>query len=159
MYVQGLTRRSIRRFATVQSDVKILGVRIISEAFRHPDVLPNFGSSELIRGRARPFYGPDFFATAPSGFVLFPVADLGATPLATLLRVGAAGAELRGKRVVLSFTPSIFFGRSDSRVEAAYRGNFSPLQASLLIFSSDLSPSLNQDLAVALLKHPGDPPA
>ena len=78
--------------------------------------------------------------------MLFPVADLGATPLATLLRVGAAGAEVRGKRaraVVYPFRSSS--GAVIARVEAAYRGNFSPLQASVLVFSSDLSPSLSPE--------------
>jgi len=152
-YVRGLVRHSIHHFATVQTDSKILGVTIIREAFRHPDVLPNFGSSEMIRGRGRPFYGPAFFASAPSGFVLFPVADLGATPLAELLRVAAAGPAVRDKRLIISFTPQVFTSKGHDRFDQAYRGNFSPLQATVLVLSNDLSPALTRDLATRLLKH------
>jgi D-alanine transfer protein len=154
-YIRGLVRHSIHHFATAQTDSKILGVTIIREAFRHADVLPDFGSSEMIRGRGRPFYGPAFFASAPSGFVLFPVADLGATPLAELLRVAAAGPAVRDKRLIISFTPQVFIGKGHDRFDQAYRGNFSPLQATVLAFSNDLSPALARDLAAQLLKHAG----
>jgi D-alanine transfer protein len=153
IYVRGLVRHSIHHFATAQTDSKILGVTIIREAFRHTDVLPNFGSSEMIRGRGRPFYGPAFFASAPSGFVLFPVADLGATPLAELLRVAAAGSAVRDKRLIISFTPQVFIGKGHDRFDQAYRENFSPLQATVLAFSNDLSPALTRDVAAQLLKH------
>jgi len=152
-YVRVLTRHAIHHFANTQSDSKILGVTIIREAFRHPDVLTNFGSSEMIRGRGRPFYGPAFFAKAPSGFVLFSVADLGATPLSELLRVAAAGPAVRGKRLIVSFTPQVFTSKGHNRFDQAYRGNFSPLQATVLAFSNDLSPALARDLAAQLLKH------
>lgn len=152
-YVRVLTRHAIHHFANAQSDSKILGVTIIREALRHPDVLVDFGSSEMIRGQGRPFYGPAFFAKAPSGFVLFPVADLGATPLAELLRVAAAGPVVRGKRLIVSFTPQVFIGKGHDRFDEAYRGNFSPLQATVLAFSNDLSPALAGDLASQLLKH------
>lgn len=152
-YVRAMTRHAIHHFANTQSDSKILGVTIIREAFRHPDILTDFGSSEMIRGRGRPFYGPAFFANAPSGFVLFPVADLGATPLAELLRVAAAGPAVRGKRLLVSFTPQVFIGKGHDRFDEMYRGNFSPLQATVLAFSNDLSPALARDLATQLLKH------
>ncbi len=152
-YVRGRVRHSIHHFTTAQTDSKILGVTIIREAFRHADVLPDFGSSEMVRGRGRPFYGPAFFASAPSGFVLFPVADLGATPLAELLRVAAAGPAVRDKRLIISFTPQVFTSKAHDRFDQAYRGNFSPLQATVLAFSNDLSPALTRDLAAQLLKH------
>ena len=152
-YVRILTRHGIHRFANAQTDSKVLGVTIIREAFRHSDILTDFGSSEMIRGRGRPFYGPAFFANAPSGFVLFPVADLGATPLAQLLRVAAAGPEIRGKKLVISFTPQVFIGKGHDRFDEMYRGNFSPLQATELCFSTDLSPALSRDLSAQLLKH------
>ncbi|HEY7026965.1 MAG TPA: D-alanyl-lipoteichoic acid biosynthesis protein DltD [Gemmatimonadales bacterium] len=152
-YVRGVARHAIHHFANAQTDSKILGVTIIREAFRHPDILPDFGSSEMIRGRGRPFYGPAFFANAPTGFVLFPVADLGATPLAELLRVAAAGPDLRGKRLIISFTPQVFIGKGHDRFDQMYRGNFSPLQATVLAFSNDLSPALARDLTLQLLKH------
>jgi len=152
-YVRVLTRHAIHHFANAQSDSKILGVTVIREAFRHPDILTDFGSSEMIRGRGRPFYGPAFFANAPSGFVLFPIADLGATPLAELLRVAAAGPAVRGKRLIVSFTPQVFISKGHERFDEMYRGNFSPLQATVLAFNSDLSPALARDLAIQLLKH------
>jgi D-alanine transfer protein len=152
-YVHVLARHAIYHFANAQTDSKILGVTVIREAFRHPDILTDFGSSEMIRGRGRPFYGPAFFANAPSGFVLFPVSDLGATPLAQLLRVSAAGSEIRGKRLVISFTPQVFIGKGRDRFDQMYRGNFSPLQATELAFSNDLSPGLSRDLSLQLLKH------
>ena len=152
-YVRMRVGHAIHRLATVQTDAKVLGVTIIREAFRHPDILTDFGSSEMLRGRRLPFYGPAFFANAPSGFVLFPVADLGATPLAELLRVAAAGPTVRGKRLIVSFTPQVFVEKNHSRFDQMYRGNFSPLQATVLAVSNDLSPALARDLANQLLKH------
>ena len=154
VYVRIRVRQSIHRLASAQNDAKILGVTIIREAFRHPDVLPDFGSSEMLRGIDRPFYGPAFFSDAPTGFVLCPVADLGATPLSELLRVAAAGPAVRGKRLVVSFTPQVFIGTGNGKFEQAYAGNFSPLQANVLTFSTDLSLGLSRDLAGRLLKHP-----
>jgi D-alanine transfer protein len=152
-YIRSQIARSIHRVAPQMPPAKNLGVAMIREGFRHPDLLPAFGSSELVRSRGRAFYGPSFFQNAPTGFVFFPVATLGATPLNTLLRVAAEGPDLRGKKVVVSFTPSAYISIGTDRFDKAYLGNFSPLQANALAFNTDLSPDLTRDLAGALLKH------
>jgi D-alanine transfer protein len=55
--------------------------------------------------------------------------------------------------VVVSFTPQVFLSKGHDRFDKAYQGNFSPLQANQLAFSNDLSPSLERDIATALLSH------
>src|ERR1044071_1367009 len=67
-------------------------------AAHSPNVLPIYGSSELLRPPA-PERGNIFFRTAPTGFQLSAVGGGGANTLIMLQKVGALGSALRGKRV------------------------------------------------------------
>ena len=76
-------------------------------AVRAPDVLPIYGSSELIH--PIPDRSSAFFRTAPTGFQVSPVGKAGSTSMIILEKLGGLGTNLRGKRVAISLSPSWFF--------------------------------------------------
>jgi D-alanine transfer protein len=131
-------------------DAKLHGVALIREALSRPDTLVLFGSSELIPNV--PFKGVDFFAEAPTGFSVFPVGKAGTSALSVLQKLGSAGGELAGKKVVLSLSPSFFLAE---QVDSKYfEGNSSKLQLKELLWSDTFSETLKQDVARAIVKYP-----
>ena len=137
---------------------KNTGSALQAEAFRQPDLLPLYGSSEM--RVANPYHPSTLLRTYPTGFTVFPVGKPGTTCLAILQDVAAVGPALRGKKVAVSLTPSWFFegGMLDA---AAYAGNFSRLHAGELVFATALSLPLKQGAARRMLQYPatlkGDP--
>jgi D-alanine transfer protein len=131
-------------------DAKLHGVALIREALSRPDTLVLFGSSELIPNV--PFKGVDFFAEAPTGFSIFPVGKAGTSALSVLQKLGAAGEELAGKKLVLSLSPSFFLAE---QVDPKYfEGNSSKLQLKELLWSEKFSGALKRDIARAIIKYP-----
>ena len=131
-------------------DAKLHGVALIREALSRPDTLVLFGSSELIPNV--PFKGVDFFAESPTGFSIFPVGKAGTSALSVLQKLGSAGTELAGKKVVISLSPSFFLAEE---VDPKYfEGNSSKLQLKELIWSEKFSAALKKDVAVAMVKYP-----
>ena len=132
------------------SESKLQGVALQRAAFAQPDLLVLYGSSELMRDV--PNTAAQFFEEYPTGFRVFPVGKMGTTSLATLQKIAAVGAEVRGRKVAFSISPSYFF--EESVDPTYYGGNFSPLQAGELVFSSDLSFSLKRAIARRMLAYP-----
>lgn len=131
-------------------DAKLHGVALIREALSRPDTLVFFGSSELIPDV--PLKGVDFFSDSPTGFSMFPVGKAGTTALSVLQKLGGAGEELIGKKVVLSLSPSFF---QTEEVDAKYfEGNSSKLQLKEFFGSEHFSDSLKQDVADEILRYP-----
>ena len=131
-------------------DAKLHGVALIREAFSRPDTLVFLGSSELIP--TVPMRGVDFFSEAPTGFSMFPVGKAGTTALSVLQKLGGAGDTLRGKKVVLSLSPSFF---QNEQVDAKYfAGNSSKLQTKEFLWNSGYSEDLRQSAALNLLRYP-----
>ncbi len=131
-------------------DAKLHGVALIREALSRPDTLVLFGSSELIPNV--PFKGVDFFAEAPTGFSVFPVGKAGTSALSVLQKLGSAGQELAGKKVVLSLSPSFFL--SEEVDPKYFEGNSSKLQLKEFLWSNKFSDTLKQDVALATMKYP-----
>lgn len=119
-------------------------------AARAPDILPLYGSSELTKPIADK--ASEFFAHAPTGFEISPLGKVGTTSLPMLQRLGGLGPDLRGKKVVISISPSWFF--TEVIHPHYYEGNFSVLAASQLLFGSTLSLPLKHDLARRLQLFP-----
>jgi len=113
--------------------------------------LPIYGSSELLRPAA-PERGNIFFRTAPTGFQLSPVAGGGANPLIWLQKVGALGSTLRGKRLAISLSPGWFCTPKPSI--QGYKGNFSPMAATEMVFGTALDFGLKRDIAARMLQFP-----
>ena len=143
--------RYIYAFAPELSDVKLQGVALQQAAFQQPDLLVLYGSSELVK--EVPNRATDFFSQFPTGFRVFPVGKAGTISLANLLKLAAVGDAMRGKKVVLSISPSFFF--TDTVNEGFYEGNFSALQAQELAFSGALSQKLKHDAALRMRQYSG----
>jgi len=131
--------------------LKNQGLAFQSAAAHARNVLPIYGSSEL-RIPAAPERGNNFFRTAPTGFQLSPVGGGGANPLIMLQRVGALGSHLRDKRIAISLSPGWFCTAKPSW--QGYKGNFSPMAASEMVFGSALDFGLKREIASRMLECP-----
>lgn len=115
-----------------------------------PDVLPLYGSSELVVGI--PDKASKFFRTAPTGFQVSPVGKAGANPLIILQKIGALGSGLRGKKLAISLSPELFWLPDIGRFR--YGGNFSLHAASEIAFGTVLDFELKRDIASRMLQFP-----
>src|SRR5438552_11741463 len=131
--------------------LKNQGLAFQRAAARAADVLPIYGSSELLV-TAVPEKGNIFFRTAPTGFQLSPVGGGGANILIMLQKVGALGSALRGKKVAFSLSPGWFCTAKPS--SKGYRGNFSPMAATEMVFGTALDFGLKRDIAARMLEFP-----
>lgn len=152
VYARTVVDRYVHRLAPELFRIKNLGSALQRAAFRQPDLLPIYGSSEL-DSSIGPYHAQEFFRTYPSGFQVFPVGTQGTTALIILQKLAAVGPDLRGKKLVLCVSPTLF--RGDDRVRKNYyAGNFSRLQASELAFSSELTLAFKQEAARRMLEYP-----
>jgi len=147
------SRQSVHAIAPELFPAKNRGMLLQREAFRHHDLLPFYGSSELVR--EIPNRAADFFHDNPRGFDLFPVGDQGQPLLVTVQSLAAAGDALRGKKVVISVSPTLLLEAESPRRKAKYAGNFSRLQARALALSEDLDDSFKRAAAGRMLGYPG----
>jgi D-alanine transfer protein len=131
--------------------LKNQGLAFQRAAGHSPNVLIIYGSSELLRPAA-PERGNIFFRTAPTGFQLSPVGGGGANPLIMLQKVGALGSALRGKRLAFSLSPGWFCTAKPGT--QGYKGNFSPMAATEMVFGTALDFGLKRDIAARMLQFP-----
>ncbi len=131
--------------------LKNQGIAFQRAALHAPNVLPFYGTSELIipsiQDRANVF-----FRSAPTGFQVSPVGGGGANLLVMLQKIGALGSDLRDKKLVISLSPGWFF-----KVKSGWKGykaNFSPMAATKLIFGTGLSFDLKREIASRMLESP-----
>lgn len=120
-------------------------------AAHSPNVLPIYGSSELLRPPA-PERGNIFFRTAPTGFQLSPVGGGGANALIMLQKVGALGSALHGKRLAFSLSPG-WFCTAKPGIQG-YKGNFSAMAATEMVFGTALEFGLKREIAARMLQFP-----
>jgi D-alanine transfer protein len=121
-----------------------------TEAFRRPDLLPIYGSSEL--QIANTYRGVSFFHTRPTGFMLYPTGDLATSALIWTQALASVGDAMQDRKVVFSISPQMFF-RPMIQPEF-YAGNFSALHATSLAFQPRLTAALKQDVARRMLDYP-----
>jgi D-alanine transfer protein len=131
--------------------LKNQGLAFQRAAAHSPNVLMIYGSSELLRPAASD-RGNIFFRTAPTGFQLSPVGGGGANPLIMLQKVGALGSALRGKRLAFSLSPGWFCTAKPGT--QGYKGNFSPMAATEMVFGTALDFGLKRDIAARMLQFP-----
>ena len=131
--------------------LKNQGLAFQRAAAHSPNVLMIYGSSELLRPAA-PERGNIFFGTAPTGFQLSPVGGGGANPLIMLQKVGALGSALGGKRLAFSLSPGWFCTAKPGT--QGYKGNFSPMAATEMVFGNALDFGLKRDIAARMLQFP-----
>ena len=146
-----LERRYIHRLARESSILKDQGVVWQRAVFAEDDLLPVYGSSELLK-----HFGNEpqlFFGNYPSNFSVSPTGRAGCTSLIHLQKIAAAGVEARGRKLAICLSPIWFFRQRAP--DRWYAGNFSLAQANQLIFSQRLSFALKQDVARRMLDYPG----
>jgi len=131
--------------------LKNQGLAFQRAAAHSPNVLPIYGSSELLRPPA-PERGNVFFRTAPTGFQLSPIGGGGAPPLIMLQKVGALGSALRGKKLAFSLSPGWFCTPKPGT--EGYKGNFSAMAATEIVFGTALNFGLKREIAVRMLQFP-----
>src|SRR5262245_12019547 len=150
LYARRMETRWVHTLAPQVFAQKHRGVALQRAAFRQPDLLPIYGSSEL--NLRNPHHPSALFREYPTGFTVFPVGNFGSTSLGWLQALASVGSDLRGKKVVLSLLPGPFL--SEGVDPHAYAANFSHLQASELVFSTQLSFALKQAAARRMLAYP-----
>ena len=146
-----IERATINSTAPELFSLKNQGLAFQRAAVHAANVLPVYGSSEL-RMPAAPERGNIFFRTAPTGFQLSPVGGGGANPLIMLQKVGALGSALRGKRLAFSLSPGWFCTAKPGT--KGYKGNFSPMAATEMVFGTALDFGLKRDIAARMLQFP-----
>ncbi len=144
-------RTTVTSTAPALFPLKNQGLAFQRAAARAPNVLPFYGTSELLIP-AIPQKGDNFFRTAPTGFQVSPVGGGGANLLIMLQRIGALGADLRGKKLVVSLSPGWFLKAKSGW--QGYEGNFSPMAVSEMIFGTALDYRLKRDIASRMLECP-----
>jgi D-alanine transfer protein len=128
-----------------------IGSVIQQAAFRQRDLLPIYGSSEML-DEVTPYRAFTFFAAYPTGFNVIDIAKSGDTSLDIAQDLAAIGPEMHGKKVVISFTPSMF--NSAEVGDKAYVANFSRMHANVIAFSPYLSTAVKHLAARRLLDYP-----
>jgi D-alanine transfer protein len=147
-----LERQYVHPFASATAPWtgKNRGIAMERAAFAQSDLLPVFGSSELIVGSTHDADG--VFRYYPTGFRPFAVASPATTPIIMMLRLGSLGTALRGKRVVITITPPEFY--RPHLEQPSYNANFSRVQAVAVAFSIDIPCALRRSVAQRMLQYP-----
>src|SRR5258708_12646732 len=102
-YVRWLESRYIHTLAPMMFELKNQGTELQAEAFRQPDLLVVYGSSELEQPNR--YHASNLFQDYPTGFTIFPVGRGSTTSLVMLQDLAAVGSDLHGKKVVISLSP------------------------------------------------------
>lgn len=150
-YAHSVEQKYIHALANLRIPQSDLGCALQQIALEQPDLLMIYGSSEMLGGSS-PYVAPLFFQNYPTGFNIYTVARPGDTSLDIAEDLAAIGPELRGKKIVFSFTPTMF--NEEAVSPAAYAGNFSLLHAEALIFNLSLSYSTKQLAAQRMNEYP-----
>jgi len=147
-----LEHTTVRASAPELFPLKNQGLAFQRAAAHAPYVLPLYGSSELTAVLV-PERAHIFFRTAPTGFQVSPVGAGGADSLIMLQKIGALGSDLRGKKVAISLSPGWFLNPGPGWLQG-YKGNFSLMAASEMVFGTALDFELKRDIASRMLKFP-----
>ncbi|MCL4529696.1 MAG: D-alanyl-lipoteichoic acid biosynthesis protein DltD [Chloroflexi bacterium] len=153
-YAQSLEQRYINTLNTLDLSQFANGSALQRAAIKQPDLLTLYGSSEITMLNTK-YEASTFFAKYPTGFAVFDVANMGASNLTIAQSLAALGPDLRGKKVVISFTPSTVTMGPGGGVNADnYNANFSDLHANELTFSPYLSIKTKHEAALRMLNFP-----
>jgi D-alanine transfer protein len=145
-----LEHKNLHSVAPRAFELKNQGLAFQRAAAHARDVLPLYGSSELItpvQERAGIFFG-----SAPTGFQASPVGKAGTTPLIMLQDLAALGPDLRGKKIAISLSATWFVAPDVNSY--SYDGNFSLDAASAFVFGRALDFDLKREIASRMLRFP-----
>ena len=145
-----LEHKRLHAVAPKTFQLKDQGLVFQRAAVRAPEVLPLYGSSELLSPLAEK--AGVFFRNAPTGFQVEPVGKVGTTPLIMLQELAALGPDSRGRKIGISLS-AVWFVAPDI-TSYSYEGNFSLFAASELAFGNALDFDLKRDIASRMLQFP-----
>lgn len=131
--------------------LKNQGLALQQRGFERADILPLYGSSELVK--PIPDKAGIFFRNFPTGFSVFQVGKAGTTSLIIMQKLASLGEVTRGRPVAISLSPAWFLPAANP--DHAYAGNFSRQQTFAALINPSLSFGLKHDFAQSLLMHPG----
>jgi len=151
LYARQVEQKNVNVLAPARPKQAVFGSALQEAAFRQPDLLLIYGSSEVYMEEDEDS-ASQFFRSYPTDFTVFEVATAGVTSLELAENLAALGPEIKGKKIVISFTPDMF--TRDQVRATAYAGDFSRLHAYELVFSPYLSYALKQHLAQRMLDYP-----
>ncbi len=151
LYAQAVEREYVHALAPRHVPLNVTGSALQIAALQQPDLLPVYGASEVLN-QPSAYQSSQFFATYPTGFTTFEVAKGGVTSIIVAEELAAVAPDLRGKKIVISYTPSQFTSKMVG--EANYAGLFSRLHANELAFSTVLSLTTKQQAARRMLQYP-----
>ena len=151
IYINWIETRYIHALAPMLLLESMNGSALQRLGIRQPDLLMVYGSSEMVNmdteNRAL-----SFFKDYPTGFQVFEVAKGGTTCLNMAQDLAALGPDLKGKKVVISFTPVMF--NTEQVPENAYWGDYSRVHSNETAFSPYLSMDLKRRAAKRMLDYP-----
>jgi D-alanine transfer protein len=150
-YARALESRYIRSLAPLLLDQSTVGSAMQTAAFQQPDLLPIYGSSEIIVD-INEYSAMNFFKSYPTGFNVYEIEMDGGTSLTWAKCMAALGDNLRGKKVVISFTPTMF--QDEEADPKWYRVYFSTLQAYAMAFNTHLSYDVKRLAARRMTQYP-----
>ena len=152
-YAQSLEQKYVNALAPLDLPQMINGSALQRAALYRADLLPVYGSSEMVfYGYGNPYKAEKFFAAYPSGFAIINLSNEGASSLTIAQALAMLGPDLKGKKVVISITPEYF--AMDNPPYYQYYGNFIGFHAYGLIFSPYLSMKLKSAAAQRMLDYP-----
>ncbi len=156
-YAVQLEGRYANALVPLNLEQTLVGTAVQRAALQKSDILPVFGSSELIL-LPTPYQADKFFAKYPTGFTVMDVAGLGVLSITMSQDLAALGPDLRGKKIVLSIMPGSFFltkrNLINNNPEHDFAMNFSRLHAYETIFSPQLSYGVKNQIAARILQFP-----
>ena len=153
LYAQSLEQQYVHLLAPLMLPQSINGIALQQAGLQQPDLLMVYGASEMlvedvptkikygqsiISVPGTSYGASQFFKDEPSGFGVYEIAAFGAPSLSVAQDLAAIGPELRGKKVVISLTPSIFLFEKRALL-SDYLVDYSSLHANALIFDPYLS--------------------
>lgn len=141
IYARQTERKYVNALAPARAKQTYIGSVLQEVALQQPDLLLVYGSSEMYLEEDENS-ASRFFQSYPTGFAVFEVATAGVTSLEIAKNLAALGPEIKGKKIVISFTPTMFTSYQVGK--NAYAGDFSDLHANELVFSPYLSYDLKQ---------------
>ena len=152
LYAHRVEARYVHALAPELFQQKMQGSALQAEAFRQPDLLPLYATSELDTF-VGPYTASEFFGTYPTGFMVFSVGRQGTLPLIILQDLAAVGSDLQGKKVAICASPTFFRAAGPIR-DDYYGGSFSAMHAAELALSTELSFDVKQAAARRMLEYP-----
>jgi D-alanine transfer protein len=156
-YAVGLESKYVNALVPLNLEQTLAGTAVQRAALRSSDILPVFGSSELIL-LPTPYQADKFFAKYPTGFTVMDVAGLGVLSITMAQDLAALGPDLRGRKIVLSIMPGSFFlskrGLINNNPTHDFAMNFSRLHAYEAVFSPYLSYGVKNQIAQRMLDFP-----